>query len=189
MISANGRTDNRVPCIEDARARFSDRFPELQSKAKAYFRDYTPEAKDEAIAAVLFLTWHYFLALVKKGRGDDSLLTSAFHFSCRQTRCGRKLRTVKHDHSRELFDRVPVANGINLDAYVSRRTNVADVVAFRVDTQTWLHSLTDQQQRRATELSEGYSTGECARRWGVTPGAVSICRQQLHRSYRRFVDC
>jgi hypothetical protein len=189
MIAANGSTDNRVPGIEAARARFSDRFAELQAKAKVYFRDYKPEAQDEAVAKVFFLTWHYFLALVKRGRNDDSLLTSAFYFSCRQTRCGRKLRTIKHDHSRELFDHAPVVTGINLDAYVSRHTNVADIVAFRLDTRTWFDSLPDRQQRRAIELSEGYTTGECARRWGVTPGAVSICRQQLNQSYRQFIDC
>ena len=38
-----------------ARARFEKRFPEFQNKAKAYFADFKPEAKDEAAANSLFL--------------------------------------------------------------------------------------------------------------------------------------
>ena len=57
--------------MTEARARFETRFPELQSKAKAYFADYKPEAKDEAVANSLFLTWHHFVSLIEKGKADD----------------------------------------------------------------------------------------------------------------------
>ena len=36
--------------LTEARERFEERFPEFQNKAKAYFQDYKPEAKDEAVA-------------------------------------------------------------------------------------------------------------------------------------------
>src|SRR5262249_8535627 len=51
--------------LTQARARFEARFPELQSKARAYFADCKPEAKDESVANSLFLTWHHFTALIK----------------------------------------------------------------------------------------------------------------------------
>jgi hypothetical protein len=179
--------------MTDARARFEERFPEFRNKARAYFSDYQPEAKDEAIANSLFLTWYRFAALVRKGKADEKLLTTAFYFSMRQTRSGRMMRTVKHGHFRELFDHArkggeAIVTGLNLDAYRSRRTSVPDTVAFRIDTQAWLDSLTEHQRSRAIDLAEGRKTSECAERWGVSEAAVSLYRRQLNRSYERFMS-
>jgi hypothetical protein len=171
-----------------ARARFEERFREFQNKARAYFSDCKPEAKDEAIANSLFLTWRYLVALVERGKADDRLLTSVFYFSCRQTRSGR---TIRETRSRDLFelahkgDQV-IVRGLDLDAYVNRRTSVPDTVAFKVDTRAWLDSLTEEQRRRALDLAEGRSTQECAQRWNVSEPAVSFTRRALERSYRRF---
>jgi hypothetical protein len=176
--------------LADARARFEYRFRELQGKAKHYFADYKPESKDEAVANSLFLTWHHFHKLITAGRGDDALLTSTFYFSCRQTRSGRMMRSVKGSKSRELFGRAGevIVTGINLDAFISKRNTVFDAVAFRLDTSAWLDSLTEKQRQRAVELSEGHATNELARRWNVSSAAVSLYRRQLNESYMRFME-
>jgi hypothetical protein len=174
--------------MTEARARFETRFPELQNKAKAYFADCKPEAKDESVANSLFLTWHHFVSLIEKGKADDKLLTSTFYFSCRQTRDGRMMRAVKHEKSRELWVGDAVQTGINLDAYVSKRDTVLDIVAFRIDTQAWLDSLTENQRQRALDLADGTGTKELAERWKVSAGAVSLYRRQLNESYERFIN-
>jgi hypothetical protein len=179
--------------MTEARARFEERFPEFRNKARAYFADFTPEAKDEAIANSLFLTWHHFTTLIRKGKADDAFLTSTFYYAMRQTRCGRVMKTVKHGHFREVFDYARrgghvIVRGVDLDDYVSRRNAVPDIVSFRLDTQAWLDFLTEHQRSRAIELSEGCSTQECARRWGVSEAAVSLYRRQLNRSYARFMS-
>ena len=179
--------------MDQARARFEEQFPELQSKAKAYFDDYRPEAKDEAVANSLFLAWHHFVSLVKKGKADDQLLTSSFYFACRQTRSGRMMRTVKGSKFRELWDHArntgqAIVCGIDLDAFISERDTIPDIVSFRLDTPAWLDSLTENQRQRAMELAEGTSTSELAKRWNVSPGAVSLYRRQLNESYQRFMS-
>jgi hypothetical protein len=178
--------------MTEARARFEDRFPEFQSKARAYFADYKPEARDEAVANSLFLTWHHFVALVRGGKADDGLLTSTFYFSCRQTRSGRMMKAVKASKFRDLWGHAhrsghAIVSGIDLDAYISERSAIPDAVAFRIDTPAWLESLTDEQRRRAKDLSEGYSTQECAERWGVGSPAVSLYRRALLKSYENFI--
>ena len=175
------------------RVRFEERFPELQNKARAYFEDCKPEAKDEAVANSLFLTWHHLTRLVNDGKADDELLTSTFWFSVRQTRSGRMMRTVKNSHSRELFDYARkgghvILRGVDLDVYVGRRNAVPDIVAFRIDTQAWLDSLTEHQRHRAIDLADGRTTQECAKNWGVSEAAVSLYRRQLNRSYERFMS-
>jgi hypothetical protein len=178
--------------MTEARARFEERFTELQRKAKAYFVDYKPEAKDEAVANSLFLTWHHFAALVDAGKADDPLLTSTFYFSCRQTRSGRMMRAVKGNKSRELWEQARkngevILSGVDLDAYVSKRSTVLDIVAFRMDTRAWLDSLTEHQRQRAMDLAEGHGTKELAQRWNVSASAVSLYRCQLNESYERFM--
>ena len=54
--------------MTEARERFEARFPEFQNKAKAYFHEYKPEAKDEAVANSLFLTWHHFVSWSRTAR-------------------------------------------------------------------------------------------------------------------------
>ena len=76
--------------------------PGIPEQGKAYFADFKPEAKDEAIANSLFLTWHHFVSLVNCGKADDALLNSTFYFSCRQTRSGRMMRAVKASKSQGL---------------------------------------------------------------------------------------
>jgi hypothetical protein len=179
--------------MTEARARFEERFRELQYRARRYFHDYQPEARDEAIANSLFLTWYQFASLVKRGKANDALLTATLYFACRQTRSGRVMRSVKASKSRELWDHVrkgghAIVAGLDLDAYVSKRNTVPDVVAFKVDTCDWLNSLTANQRERALDLAEGSSTSELARRWSVSPSAVSLYRRQLNESYDRFVN-
>jgi hypothetical protein len=179
--------------MDQARSRFEERFPELQSKAKAYFDDYRPEAKDEAVANSLFLAWHHYVSLVKKGKADDALLTSAFYFSCRQTRSGRMMKTVKASKFRDLFDLArrngrSIVCGVDLDGFISERDPIPDIVSFRLDTPAWLDSLTEHQRQRAMELAEGTSTSELAKRWNVSPGAVSLYRRQLNENYQRFMS-
>jgi hypothetical protein len=179
--------------IKQARDRFESRFPEFQKKARAYFSDRMPEAKDEAIANSLFLTWHNFAALVNAGKADDHLLTSTFYFACRATRSGRMMRAEKGNKSRELWAHAQhggqvIINGIDLDAFIGDRNSVLDVVAFRIDTLAWIDSLSENQRRRAMELADGTSTSELAQRWNVTPAAVSLYRRQLNVSYERFMN-
>jgi hypothetical protein len=180
--------------MTEARARFEERFFELQNKAKAYFVDYKPEAKDEAVANSLFLTWHHFAALVEAGKADDALLTSTFYFACRKTRAGRMMRAVKGSKFRELWEQArkngeAIVTGIDLDAFITKRSAVLEIVAFRMDTKAWLDSMTEHQRQRAMDLAEGHGTKELAQRWNVSASAVSLYRRQLNENYERFMNC
>src|SRR4051812_47336702 len=106
---------------------------------------------------------------------------------------GRMMRAVKTSKSRELWDHAEkggfaVVTGIDLDAYVSKHSTVLDVVAFRIDTQAWLDSLTENQRHRALDLAEGDGTNELASRWNVSAPAVPLYRRQLNEGYERFMN-
>jgi hypothetical protein len=175
--------------MDQARARFEERFRELQNKARAYFRDYTPEARDEAVSNSLYLTWHNFMPLVECGKADDALLTSTFYYSCRATRSGRVMRAVKHSKFRELWSHMERdMRGLDLDSFVHERNSVPDIVSFRLDTPAWLDSLTPAQRERALVLGQGTDTKEVARMFNVSAPAVSQWRKTLEASYRQFMS-
>jgi hypothetical protein len=175
--------------MDQARARFEERFRELRNKARAYFADCKPEQRDENAANSLFLCWHNFVSLVKNGKADDALLTSTFWYACRATRSGRELKAVKHSRFRELWSHMSRdMRGIDLDSFVHERDSVPDIVSFRVDTPAWLDSLPAAQRERALVLAQGTDTKEVARLFGVSAPAVSQWRKSLERSYREFMS-
>ena len=180
--------------IAAARDRFADRFAEFRNKGLQRFQrwGYGPEAREEAVANAMFLAWYYLVGLVGDGTATDHTMASTFYFACKQTRSGRapQNREVNDvSRSRDIYSvRHAVSGGIELDAYVADRTPIPEIVAFRIDTQDWLDSLSDQQRQRASDLASGLTTKECAARWRVTSAAVAFYRRLLNESYQRFVD-
>jgi hypothetical protein len=183
---------------EQARARFEERFREFENKARHLFGRwrYRPQARDEAVADSLALTWHRIVAMVKAGKANDHLMTSAFYFSCRQTHCGRKIRG---SHSRDLFERInkrdqPEIESIGIpfgaiaENFVSRCASVPDIVQFRIDVPDWLDTLKPIERDRALDLATGATTKELAKEWRVSPAAVSQLRRRLMESYERFTS-
>ncbi len=128
--------------LTEAQDTISRRWVELTSKAKAHFANLGREAKDEAVENVMFLTWHNVHALIEQGRCDDSMITTTFLFAIRQTRAGRVMKTVKDSKFRELFGHAHCIHaGLAIDAYVSQRDTIPDIVSFRVDVPAWIDSL------------------------------------------------
>jgi hypothetical protein len=174
--------------MTEARDRWTERYPELRSKALAYFQDKTPEAKQEAIANAFSLAWTNLVPLIERGQCDDTMITSTFYFALRATRSGRITRAVKHDHSRELWNHHRCIHaGLDISGYIADRDMVPDIVSFRVDTRAWLDSLPENQRKRAIEMGDGSDTKELAQRWHVSPSAVSQYRRQLTSSYSKFM--
>jgi DNA-binding CsgD family transcriptional regulator len=99
------------------------------------------------------------------------------------------MRRVKGSKSRELWDHArntghSIVFGVDLDAFISERDTIPNIVSFRLDTPAWLDSLPEQQRQRAMELAEGTSTKELADRWGISAAAVSNCRRRLNEKDR-----
>jgi hypothetical protein len=185
-------SNDQTMTLEQAQGRFQERYPEFRHKALHYFRDYTPEAKLEAVTNVMFLTWNYVSALVKRGKATDRLMLSTFCYGLKQTRAGRVTKTVKHSHSRELFDHEKrngraIVRGLHLAYFIASEQDVPTVVSFRVDTPAWLASLSDRDRKRALDLSTGAKACDLAKRWGCSQALVSDVRRQLAKSYAEFM--
>jgi hypothetical protein len=188
MITENVATDNLIRSIDDARQLFESRFVELSSKAKHIFRDYKPEARDEAVANVLADTWEQFVSLVERALANDTLLTTTFHFACKRTRSGRQSGKVKNSAYKELFNHAKRVSDLPMDAFVSDRVGVYEAVQFRVDTADWLDQLPENHRNRAIDLASGESPSDLASRWCVSRAAVTGEKRYLESSYAEFMS-
>lgn len=66
------------------------------------------------------------------------------------------------------------------------KTPILDQVAFRCDFPQWLDSLRPRDRKIAQALSEGLSTAETARRFGLSPRRVSQLRREFEKSWLAF---
>jgi hypothetical protein len=186
-------TGTDIMTLAQARDRFSDRYSKLWSTGCKYFRDYLPEARQEAVTNAMALAWTNFCLLVSRGMATDKLLTSTFHFALKQTRAGRMTKVVKHSRFRELFDHErrtghAIVRGLNWELFVDPRDDVPTIVSFKVDTPAWIDSLPDIQRKRALDLATGASGKDLAKRWNCSAPRVTQIRNELAKSYHDFMS-
>ena len=182
----------RYATLAEVRVRFEERWTEFEGRAQAYFVGLKPEAKDEAVANSLYLTWRNIVALVAKGKADDGMFTCTFYFACRWTRRGRAMEAVKEIDARESRDSrrsSPRVGAVNhyLDAYVGKRDRVLDIVACKLDIAAWLDWLTDDQRQLATLLAAGNSMKDVSQLLGIPMWRMDFLRCRLARSFTLFM--
>jgi hypothetical protein len=197
LVSPSAFDADRALTMDEARARFGERYVELRNKGRWYFQvkcGMNRHERDDAVANSMMLAWNYIRSLVKRGKCTDRTMTSVFYFACKHTVAGRRLHGTKRTHYLDVYDLAQQTRGdlfvqgrLSLEQFVSRCTSVPRAVQFKLDTGAWLATLTAEQQRRAADLADGWTTEECAERWGVSEPRVSQTRRWLERSFRKFM--
>lgn len=178
--------------FETCRSAFSAIVPDLIKMASVQFRDLDPDARDEAVANTLALTWHGYVSIIRQGRGDEpGIVRSILWYSVKQTRAGRSVPTGIPAKPKDVFvyarrGRIKLES-VELREYVSDETPVPDAVAFRLDFPAFLATLSDRQREVAVDLLSGMGTGECAAKHLVTPAAISQTRARIADQYAEFV--
>jgi hypothetical protein len=186
---------NRDPIQADLAEQFTALIQKIENYAGARFRHLDPEARQEAIQNVLALAWFRFLDLAAAGKHEDAaVVDSMIYWSIIHTSQGRRghgcdglKAKCALDYGRRGKAGVKV-DRLNLDLHVSLESPVPTQAAFRVDTPAWLATLTDRNREIAIDLGLGYSTGEVAKRSGVSPARVSQLRREFVDSYHEFHD-
>ncbi len=174
------------------RATFAALVPDLTRMAKAAFRDLDPEAREECAQNALALAWYAFHALIEKGRGDEpGIIKSVLWYSIKQTRGGRTLPSGGETKPKDAFryakkGRVKFER-VDLRHFVGDETPVPEAVSFRLDVPAFLATLSDRQQRLAEALMAGETTSAVAKRFGVTPGAISQFRASFKDRFETFM--
>ena len=172
---------------------FTSRIDEIIRLATPHFRRLGPEGCDEAVQNTLGLCWLYWLRLVKQGKaGDEAVFRNMIWWAVKHTRlgrmpqgCGSRKAKCVLDYARRGMRGVST-EPVDLNAYVGPTAPVPDAAAFRIDTPAFLATLDGRNRGIALDLAAGLGTGEVARKWGVTPGAISQFRTRFRRWWDTF---
>lgn len=171
---------------------FETRVDEIVRFVAPHFRGLRPEAREEAVQNTLCLAWKYFVRLMEQGKADDeTVFRSMVLWAVEHTRQGRTPQG-RGSKPKDVIDyarrgkRGVAIEAADLNHFVSRSTSVSDVVAFRVDTEAFLDTLSERHRRLAMDLAAGMTTTEAAKSYGVSPGAVSQFRSRFRKLYEEY---
>jgi DNA-directed RNA polymerase specialized sigma24 family protein len=181
-------------------AAFLAMLPVIQRHVQIAFRHLPAEAKEEAIQESLANTCVAFARLFQQGRSQRAFPIALARFAVAQVRDGRTVGSSQN--VREVLSRYAQRKkGFSvqrLDQYdreeqqwteavvEDTRTPVFDQVWFRIDFPAWLARLSPRNRRITKLLAAGYSTGEVATEFDISPSRVSQLRRQLHDSWVDF---
>ena len=120
------------------------------------FRRLDPEAREDAVQEMIANACVAFARLVQQDKADQAYASALARFAVAQFRDGRRVG-----------NRQSIRDVLSPCAKKQRRREVE-----RLD--------------RFEELAIGHSTGDVAKRFGLTPGRISQMRRELHQSWEEF---
>jgi hypothetical protein len=147
----------------------------------------SPDEREESIAEVLAIAYGTYARLVELGKEDVAFATPLAQFAIRRVRSCRflggrlKARDVMLAHH-QAAGRTVVERRDHFDREESQwreivvedhRAGPAEIAACRIDFASWLRLLPVRRRKVALTLARGESTGEAAKKFGVTAARIS----------------
>ena len=188
------------PASPEWHERFVAMLPVIVAFARRSFRGLPPEAMEDAMAEVLASTAIAYARLVEQGKESLAYPTVLAGFAVRRYRDGRgvaKSRSPKDIFSRHAqpegkFSLQQMGNAQEQRYWLEHvacdtRTPVPDQVAFRIDFQDWLQTLSARDRRIVEELGTGETTGDVAKKHRVSSARISQLRRELKQAWEAFV--
>ena len=180
--------------------RFVALLPVIVNYVRPAFRELGPEAKAEAVQEAVANACVAYARLVEQGRESLAFATVLARYAVAQVRAGRQVggRLNAQDISSQYcqqrkrirlgrLDRFdPQENCWQETIVEDHRTPVADQVWFRIDFPAWLKTLSRRDRKVAQCLAAGHSTGDVARRFGISCARISQLRRELYESWQEF---
>jgi RNA polymerase sigma factor (sigma-70 family) len=189
---------NSTPSVPSFDSLYAKMLPHFRYYAKWHTRrkgrrgDY-----EDVIQELAGLALEMYHSLVQ--RGKEVFYTPIMKYAIRRYQDGRRFmgsnKTDLLSHQTQILGRsstcqLSVFEG-NLDERDfmedQRQPHVATAVHWKIDYETWLQRLTPRDQSIALDLSYGLTTGEVAKKYGVSDGLISQYRKRYADSWDTFI--
>ena len=196
-LSERRREATAEPCWQEC---FERMLPEIEDRLTRAFRRLGAEARQEAVQEAVVDCLIACARLARQGRVGVASAASLAYLAARRVRQGRtaasrlNARDLMSRYAQllqgfrvERLDRYCRDSGEWIEALVADgRAAIADQVAVRLDVRQWLAGLRPRTCRIARDLAMGWTTGELAREYQVSPARISQMRRELYESWREF---
>lgn len=174
--------------------------PLIRRHARESFRSLDPEARDEAVQETVANAFVAYTRLVERHKLHVIAALPLARYAVAQIRTGRRvggslnIRDVSSGYCQqrqgvllERLDRVVDSEGVWEQVLVEDRSSTpADIVAIRLDFQSWLASLPERHRQIAEVLSTGEASGIVARLFEVSSARVSQLRAHFKATWLAF---
>jgi len=153
---------------------------------------------DDALQEMRAIAFDNYRSLVR--RGKEVFYTPIKNFAIKRYKSGRRFAgssttDILSDWTR-ILGRCDICSlsqfGVednSLHFMVDRRqSNVADTVQFKMDFKDWHYRQSPRDQQIITDLSMSETTGDVAKKYGVSPASISIKRKDFANSWKAFID-
>jgi hypothetical protein len=136
-------------------------------------------------------------------RGKEVFYTPIMKYTIRHYREGRRLcgsnstdglseqtQRIGRAAIRQLLDfESPDGNEIDRRPYMElKQPTVPDFVQMKLDYQGWYHLQSPRDQKIIWDLAMGETTGDVAKKYGVSAGLISIKRKNFAKSWNAFIN-
>ncbi|MGE0105128.1 MAG: hypothetical protein AB7G12_12830 [Thermoanaerobaculia bacterium] len=120
--------------------------------------------------------------LSQSGRGNPVAIA---WFAVKRVRAGRQfgLETRSIDSPQARREGRPERSGFDVAEIARTGDNPSIVATFRIDFSEWLSGLPKRLRRMAVAMAAGESTGDMAKRFGVSAARISQIRRELAESW------
>jgi hypothetical protein len=161
------------------------------------------EAREEAIAEMVALSWSWFVRLSRRGKDPAGFVSAIASYAARAVRSGR--RVCGQEPAKDVFSArarraggfavlplpdvsAPRGNPYDEALVDNTRTPVPDQVSFRLDFRAWRLTRGRRDRDVIDDLMLGEPTSGVARKHGLSAARVSQLRRELHDDWQRFCD-
>lgn len=148
-----------------------------------------PEQREEATQEMVCLAYANYASLMEKGREDifpSRLADFAIctYFDGRRF-CGQSSTDISAPRCQKLA-RASVTNNMMNDSVCKRTFRPSTIACFNIDYEAWVDSLDARMREILFAILDGETTGELAKRFGVSFGRISQIRRILIDKWHEF---
>jgi len=183
-----------VPTFEALLEKMMPHFTYFVKKMKRRYKRFDI---DDAMQDLVGFALENYHSLVR--RGKQTFFTPIMKFAIKRYCAGRRfVGTSSTDVLSEQTQRLGKSRTCQLSAFDGvtdtwyfmddKKPNVFRTVQTKLDYHDWYHRHSAKDQQIIQDLAMGETTNDVAKKYGVTPGAISQRRKTFEKSWNAFID-
>lgn len=204
MIDFAQKNNGTAYTNEEINEKFLELMPKIIKIAKHAFKEYDADRKEDAVQSVLVTAFHNVKLLAEQGRLDDAFATPIAWYAVKAHKCGRiggvpqnstdvfgeRCRWLGRSTIKNYGLATEITDSFESEATAAdARYPVHKTVQLKMDFfENWFRQQTPRDQEAMKMLAIGEATGDVAKHFGVSPGAVSQWRRRFADSWFAFIN-
>jgi hypothetical protein len=188
--------DSTTPSVPTFDSLLAKMLPHFRYYARRYSRCKRTD-RDDVMQDLIGLALEMYTSQIR--RGKQVFYTPLMKFAIKKYRSGRRFTgsntTDILSEQTQMLGRCEACQFSELNSepgqwsfeHYNRQPNVVDAVQMSVDYDTWIERQTERDRAIMHDLAMGETTGEVAKKYGVSAGLISQYRRRYDNSWHAYI--